>query len=209
VNLKRYTDNHTVNFLKFLVGLRKPATSVTPEERHYLADLVRGKRCIVEVGVFEAATSQVFCNEMDAAGKLYLVDPFFPEVRVERLLNVSFTRWVATHAVRPWQERVEFIRQPSHLAAAALPLQGKSDFIFIDARHDYDSVRQDFECWAPMLAAGAVMAFHDSHPYPGRPEIDPNDGPARLMREIGDGKYGPWQIVGHADSVTAVRRRAA
>jgi predicted O-methyltransferase YrrM len=207
LNLKRYTDNHTVNFLKFLVGLRKPATSVSDEERRYLVSLARGKRCIVEVGVFEAATSQVFCGEMDPEGKLYLVDPYFPEVRVERLLNVSFTRFVATQAVRPWQARVEFVRQPSHLAADMLPLRGKADFIFIDARHDYDSVRQDFQCWAPMLAPGAVMAFHDSHPCPARPELVSHDGPARLMGEIAEGKYGAWEILGHADSVTAIKRR--
>jgi predicted O-methyltransferase YrrM len=209
LNLKRYTDNHTVNFLKFLVGLRAPTTSVTTDERNTLARLARGKRCIVEVGVFEAATSQLFCSEMDPRGKLYLVDPFFPEVRVERLLNVSFTRWVATRAVRPWQDRAEFVRLPSDQAAATLPLQGKADFIFIDARHDYDSVREDFQCWAPMLAEGAVLAFHDSRLCPARTDIGPNDGPVRLMAEIAGGQYGAWNVVATCDSVTAIERRPA
>jgi len=209
LNLKRYTDNHTVNFLKFLVGLRAPTTSVTAAERSTLAGLARGRRCIVEVGVFEAATSQVFCNEMDPGGKLYLVDPFFPEVRVERLLNVSFTRWVATQSVRPWQERVEFVRLPSDRAAVTLPLRGKADFIFIDARHDYESVRQDFQCWAPMLAEGAVMAFHDSRLCPARTEITPDDGPVRLMAEIAEGQHGAWKVVATCDSVTAIERRPA
>jgi hypothetical protein len=207
VNLQRYTDSYTVNFLKFVVGLRKPATSVTEAEHRTLAELARGRRCLIEVGVFEAATSQVLCQGMDPAGKLYLVDPFFPEVRLERLLGMSFAHFVATKAVRSWQTQVEFVRQPSNVAAERLPLRGRADFIFIDARHDYDSVLQDFQCWAPMLADGAVMAFHDSRPCPARPDISPTDGPPRLMREIAEGQHGPWETVGATDSVTAIRRR--
>ena len=52
LDLERYTNNYTVNFLKFVVGLRKPSTSVSAIEQLFLADLVRGKRCIVEVGGF-------------------------------------------------------------------------------------------------------------------------------------------------------------
>jgi predicted O-methyltransferase YrrM len=207
VNLKRYTDNYTVNYLKFVLGMRRPATAVSETEQRFLAELARGKRCIVEVGVFEAATSRVFCREMDPAGKLYLVDPFFPEVRVERMLNVSFAQRVASRSVQPWQDRVQFIRQPSAVAAETLPLQRSADFIFIDARHDYDSVLQDFRCWEPMLAAGCVMAFHDSRPCPARTELGPDNGPVRLMREIAEGQHGSWETVGCADSVTAIRRK--
>jgi hypothetical protein len=207
VNLKRYTDNYTFSFLKFVAGLRPPSTSVTSAEQRFLADFAHGKRCIVEVGVFEAGTSKVFCREMDPDGTLYLVDPFVPTVRLERLLNVSFAQKVASKAVRPWQTRVKFVRRPSHVAATELSLQGKADFIFVDAIHEYDAVRQDFLCWAPMLTDDAVMAFHDSHPCPGRPEIVPDDGPARLMGEISQGKYGAWQVIGHVESVTAIKRR--
>jgi hypothetical protein len=206
-NLERYTNNYTVSFLKFVVGLRKPSTSVSAIEQLFLADLVRSKRCIVEVGVFEGATSQLFCREMEPTGKLYLVDPFFPEVRLERLWGVSFTRFVATKTVRPWQDRVTFVREPSVAAAAILPLQDRAELIFIDARHDYDSVLEDFRCWSPMLAKGAVMAFHDSHVCAARPDLDDGKGPVRLMREISEGKHGAWEMMGTADSVTAIRRR--
>jgi predicted O-methyltransferase YrrM len=208
MNLKRYTDNHTVNFLKLVVGLRKPETSVSAAEHALLADLARGKRCIVEVGVFQGATSRVFCQEMSPDGTLYLVDPFFPEVRLERLLNVSFNRWVAAKSVEPWRGRSQFVREPSVQAAGKLSLEGKADLIFIDARHDYESVLEDFRCWSPMLAPGAPMAFHDSNPCPARPELGENEGPVRLMRQIERGEHGAWQVVGHADSVTIVKAQA-
>jgi len=133
LTFKRYTDNYTVNFLKFKLGLRKPATSVSPAEHELLSGLARGKGCIVEVGVFEAATSRIFCQEIGPSGTLFLVDPHFPEVLLERLLNVSFARSVAAKTVAPWRERVRFVRQSSRGAVAALSLRGKADLIFIDA----------------------------------------------------------------------------
>jgi Methyltransferase domain len=93
------------------------------------------------------------------------------KVRLERLLNVSFT---------------------------------SAGFIFIDARHDYESVREDFQVWAPKLAPDGAMAFHDSRVCPARPDIEESSGPVRLMREIGSGVHGPWQIVATADSVTVI-----
>jgi len=209
VSLSRFTNNHTVNFLKFVAGLRKAETSVSEPERRLLAELARGRRCIVEVGVFEGATSQILCREMDPAGRLYLVDPFFPQVRLERLLNRSFNRWIATKSVDRWREQVQFVREPSDVAASKLSLQGTAGLIFIDARHDYDSVLQDFTCWAPMLAAGGAIAFHDSHLCPGRPDLGADDGPVRLMREIARGDHGAWQITAQADTVTVVRRAGA
>lgn len=209
MDLKHLTDNHTTRTLKFFTGLRKASTSVSASEHGLLARLASRKQCIVEVGVFEGVTSGIFCRAMEPTGRLYLVDPFFPETRLEKVLNVSFTKWVATKTVKPWQPRIEFVRQPSSVAAKSLPLKGKAELIFIDARHDYESVLEDFRCWTPMLADGAMIAFHDSHQCAARPELQPTDGPVRLMTEIASGQHGPWQILDHADSVTVVGRRPA
>ncbi len=35
------------------------------------------------------------------------------------------------------------------------------DFVFIDASHDYDSVKQDLQSWYPKIKIGCVMAGHD------------------------------------------------
>jgi len=202
--LSRYTNSYTLNFLKFLLHLRGPSTSVSPPEQRLLSDLAANRTCIIEVGVFEGATSQMLCKAMDPNGKLYLVDPFIPEVRVERLLNVSFAQKIATKAVEPWRDRLEFVRQPSVKAAATLKLGRQADLIFIDARHDYASVLEDFRAWAPRLDKSATMAFHDSRQCPARPDIGPDDGPVRLMREIERGEHGAWSITAQADSVTTI-----
>jgi hypothetical protein len=35
------------------------------------------------------------------------------------------------------------------------------DFVYIDARHDYDSVREDLACWFDKVRPGGVIAGHD------------------------------------------------
>jgi predicted O-methyltransferase YrrM len=50
----------------------------------------------------------------------------------------------------------------------------KFDFILIDADHTYDSVKEDFEVWGPMLKVGGEIMFHDVE----YEEID------RLLKEV-------------------------
>ena len=35
------------------------------------------------------------------------------------------------------------------------------DFVFIDASHDYDSVKKDIEMWYPKVKKGGILAGHD------------------------------------------------
>lgn len=58
---------------------------------------------------------------------------------------------------------------------------GPYDFAFVDADHRYQQVRQDWETYRPMMADGAVMAFHDiAGDRPHNPEIQVR----RLWAEI-------------------------
>lgn len=42
----------------------------------------------------------------------------------------------------------------------------KLDFLFIDASHDYDSVKHDIECWLPCMKVGSIISGHDyNQPY--------------------------------------------
>lgn len=39
--------------------------------------------------------------------------------------------------------------------------------LFIDADHDYDAVKQDYELWSPFLVEGGVLVLHDVGTWPG------------------------------------------
>lgn len=61
------------------------------------------------------------------------------------------------------QQEITLIAADSHEPAIIERIEefGPFDFIFIDADHTYEGVKQDYENYFPMLAKGGIMAFHD------------------------------------------------
>jgi cephalosporin hydroxylase len=52
------------------------------------------------------------------------------------------------------------IRLPS-VEASKLYKDGNLDFVFIDAMHTYDAVKEDIAAWLPKVRVGGVLAGHD------------------------------------------------
>jgi predicted O-methyltransferase YrrM len=194
--------------IKLIFGL-SVSTTVTAAESDLLADLARCGTSLIEVGVYQGATSARLAAAMAPKGCLWLIDPYVLLTRPERALGFSFNERLAHRVVRPFGDRVRFVRQVSVEAARNLPLSEPADLIFIDADHSYDAVREDFLAWAPRLAPAGLIAFHDSRPCAARPDLSDDAGPVRLASEILRGDHGPWSLAAAADSVTAFRRHNA
>jgi predicted O-methyltransferase YrrM len=47
--------------------------------------------------------------------------------------------------------------------AAATYEDSSLDFVFIDADHSYESVREDIIAWWPKVKAGGIISGHDYH----------------------------------------------
>ena len=61
--------------------------------------------------------------------------------------------------------RIGFFRGSSEEAAAFYSYQGsRFDIVYIDAEHDYESVKRDIELWSPLAQ---LVAGHDYHVFPG------------------------------------------
>jgi predicted O-methyltransferase YrrM len=199
---------YSIEFAKYLVGLRAAHTSLTSAETDLLCRLAAGRRSVVEVGVYEGATSRRIAGCMHADGRLYLVDPHVPGTRMEQWLGFSAARFIAVRSVREHADKVRFVRDTSLGAAATLRLQEPADLIFIDADHSYEAVSRDFQAWAPHLAHGGAMALHDSRLSARRPDLGPQAGPVRLVRELLGHAAPAWTVVDAADTLSVLRRAA-
>ena len=68
--------------------------------------------------------------------------------------------------------------------------------LFLDALHDYESVRDDYARFAPWLVPDGFVAFHDhSAAFPGV---------MRIVRELTES--GELALAGHRDGLVALRR---
>lgn len=194
----------TIEFLRYLLGRRTARTTVTAAETALLVSLAQGRGCVVEVGVFEGATSARLAAAIAPTGRLFLVDPFEHGTRPERWLGFSFTQLIARRSVARWRDQLRFVRAPS--LEAARRHEEPAELVFIDADHSYAAVRADFLAWSEQLAPQGVLAFHDCRRCPARPDLEAHTGPVKLLGEILAGEHGPWSLVGEADSVSAIRR---
>jgi hypothetical protein len=118
----------------------------------------------VEIGVQRALYSEVIL-ERSTLSRLILVDPWREFSDYLDVSNVEQERQDAFFAqaqqrLARFGDRAEFWRLTSLEASAKLD-DASLDFIYIDARHDHDSVREDLHAWYPKLAADGIIAGHD------------------------------------------------
>lgn len=198
---------YTVEFLKYLVGLRAARSSLTADETDHLCALANASIRVIEVGVHEGVTSRAMAAVLPEGGMLTLVDPYVPATRPERLFGCAWAMMIARRELRAFRNRVRFVRMPSLAAAARIAHDRPADLIFIDADHAYEAVRADVLAWMPHLAADGRIALHDSRICAKRPDLTENAGPVRYANELATDSASDWMIDSSVDTLTVVRRR--
>ena len=145
---------HTINVL---VGNEAPHTQTTPEERAELVRYLPGAKTIVEIGVFEGASTALLAVNADRDATIYGIDPMFPG-----RLGICWGEIVAKHVTKSERStgRVRLVKRMSY--EASNQVAGPVDFMFIDGDHSLEGIRRDWETWAPRIRPGGIMALHDS-----------------------------------------------
>ena len=117
----------------------------------------------VEVGSFEGGYANEILKEW--SGKLYLVDVWRP-LNIKDYEDSSNQHSYKTiinkclDNISGHEDRCFMIRGDS-VNGAELFNDESLDFIYIDANHKYEFVKQDMETWFPKLRNGGIFAGHD------------------------------------------------
>jgi predicted O-methyltransferase YrrM len=124
----------------------------------------------VEVGSWVGKSSSFLAVEIVNSGKairLDCIDTWLGSASDQDMMRRAEGRDLLTEfqnnllrsgmSVRP-------VRLPS-VVAAGLYEDESLDFVFIDADHEYQSVREDLSAWLPKLKWGGVLAGHDYHSH--------------------------------------------
>ena len=139
-----------------------------------LGALVRTRQpqTIFEFGTFKGQTTLTMALNAPETARLYTMD-LGPTNRGELDDIEEWQKHFDTTNVGEHYRRSRYANRVTQLfgdsrAFDTTPYQGKMDFVYVDACHEYDYVRSDSEKAFEMLAADGIVAWHDySTAFPG------------------------------------------
>jgi predicted O-methyltransferase YrrM len=197
----RYTWNRPrLLNLMHTVGLAEPSSQTIESEFDVIKKYARGKRSAVEIGTYQGVSAAIIARQLDPAGRIYCVDPWFQIGGKENhLLTIAkrhFKRMGVFDKVVLCQGVVTEVKNM---------LPNRIDFAFIDGDHTYEGLKTDWEILAPRLEIGGVICLHDT--------TVPVE---QKWREFGSCKYfkdsivvdSAFKVVDSAYSLNAVQRVA-
>jgi predicted O-methyltransferase YrrM len=141
---------------------------------------------VLEIGTASGGTLYLFAWASSPTARLLSVDIRKYDWWHERLFESFSLR----------RQRVAIRQADSHDPATRTLVEGffdglPLDFLFVDGDHSYDSVRRDYELYAPLVRDGGLIAFHDI--VDGREEMV--GGVPRFWREVRTELDDPREIV--------------
>lgn len=122
-----------------------------------------------EIGVKEGKFSSfLLANNSDLT--MYLVDPRVKQpVQNETYMEWDFKKINSDYETNMFKFKNRVIElHHFSIYAATLVERNTLDFVFIDAQHDYQSVKNDIDLWLPKIKKGGFISGHDYEPnFPG------------------------------------------
>ncbi len=113
-----------------------------------------------EIGVLYGGLSEKICEKNLGIETFYLIDPFCEKFYGDEIL--------AECMFAKLRKRMKLYKNAYLLrdfsASAASKIKDESlDFVFIDASHEYEDVKQDILIWAPKVKKGGLVMGDDYH----------------------------------------------
>jgi len=124
--------------------------------------LEKNKKNLVgaEIGVKFGQNASHILKGLDIK-TLYLVDPYPTYEEDGKIINPENKRQGKLEPkLKNFKDKIVWIRKLS--VEAAKDIEDNSlDFVYIDANHDYEFVRDDIKVWTPKVKIGGMVAGHD------------------------------------------------
>lgn len=137
--------------------------------REHLGHVLNARKLLgegAEIGVQNGYFSEAILNVWQGS-RLYSVDPWreFPDTSYVDISNVSqneqdqYYRKTAERLKR-FGARSHILRQTSKEAVENFE-DGQLDFVYLDAQHHYEAIKEDIALWYPKVRKGGLLAGHD------------------------------------------------
>ena len=141
---------------------------MNPDELEWLAEQAARRKTIVEVGSWMGRSTRAMADNTE--GMVLAVDTWAgskdsdDETIHNEILKDKPEDWLLQEFLKNMQgcNNVYTYRMPS-LDGAREFKDDSFDMIFLDAGHDYDSIKADILAWGPLVAEGGLLCGHDFH----------------------------------------------
>ena len=153
-----------------------PSGLTNQEETRWICDRAEERLVIAEIGSYigELTLQMAFKTR----GTVYAIDLWDTSLLPDNAHYQEFRDHPADWFFYQFLERmsgalevgkVKMVRLPSVEAAKSLEAVS-FDMVFIDASHDYESVKADILAWRPLLKIGGLLCGHDFEEHRGVPQ---------------------------------------
>lgn len=137
---------------------------------YYNAVRSQDNALFVEVGSWQGKSASFMAVEIlnqNKTIKLHCVDTWEGSIehKDEEIIQSKSLYSTFLSNIEPVKDVITPVRLASRDAARTYK-DNSIDFVFIDAAHDYESVREDIYSWYPKVKPGGVIAGHDKT-WPG------------------------------------------
>jgi MMP 1-O-methyltransferase len=203
----RVRDDPRLRALAVGTGVIPPRVMHSAGEAALLADLARGRRRVVEIGVFEGSSAVVLCDVLDPGAELHLVDPYGHHPSALRE-GAAATEWATRRAVARAARGSQGPSVHWHVDFSASVAERWSlpvDLVFIDGDHSEVGVVKDWDLWHPFVVEGGSVLFHDARA--SQSDGDGLPGPTAVVDRLfrGPRARSDWEITAEVDRAVAVR----
>jgi predicted O-methyltransferase YrrM len=133
---------------------------VSPQDVEAIKKLSAGKRLVCEIGTFTGTSAEAILSS--GVDHLVMVDTFNGDSGGPAVKAIPRLKQIETllERLQPYEGKFTVIVGRSENVAKTFA-RGHFDLIFLDAAHDYNSVRRDILSWKDKLVPGGILGGHD------------------------------------------------